>query len=530
MATTITSKADPSSPSFLQNAKNYRHVLGEYYSRLNTIVNRQAKPGKEKKERLTARERVIKLTDKGSFMELSALAAWGIKNNEFPSAGVITGVGKIKGVDTVIIANDSSVKGGTYIAEGIKKHLRALEIAIQNALPCVYLVDSGGVFLPDQSEVFADRFHFGRFFYYQSRLSAMGLAQVAIVMGSCTAGGAYVPAMSDEVIMVKKQGTIFIGGPPLVKAATGEEVSAEELGGAEMHTSISGVADHLADNDEHALEICRNIFEHISQKNHIKPRAYQEPKYAAEELYGLVSGDLRKPFDSKEIIARLVDGSGFQEFKAGYGKTLVTGFAFIKGMSVGIIANNGILFSESALKGAHFVELCASRKIPMLFLQNITGFMVGKRYEQGGLAKDGAKMIHAVANAQVPKITLVAGGSFGAGNYAMSGRAYDPNFLFLWPNAKTSVMGGKQAASVMTTIKRDQMIKAGDSVDEGLLRSQEQEILDKYETEGSAYYSTARLWDDGIIDPKATRDVLARTLEICQHQKIKRTRFGVFRM
>src|SRR5690554_870504 len=530
MAETIASKIDPASPSFVQNADDYRLIMETFYSRLNSVVNRPAKPGKEKKGRLTARERVMKLTDKGSFLELSALAAWGIKNNEFPSAGLITGVGKIKGVDTVIIANDSSVKGGTYIAEGIKKHLRALEIAIQNTLPCVYLVDSGGVFLHDQSEVFADRFHFGRFFYYQSRLSAMGMAQIAIVMGSCTAGGAYVPAMSDEVIMVRKQGTIFIGGPPLVKAATGEEVSAEELGGAEMHTSISGVADHLADNDEHALRICRNIFEHISQKNHVKPRAYQEPSYPAEELYGLVSGDLRKPFDSKEIIARLVDGSEFQEFKARYGKTLVTGFAFIKGMSVGIIANNGILFSESALKGAHFVELCASRKIPLIFLQNITGFMVGKRYEQGGLAKNGAKMIHAVANANVPKITLVVGGSFGAGNYAMAGRAYDPNFLFLWPNAKTSVMGGKQAASVLTTIKREQMAKAGTEIDEAALENMEQGILEKYEAEGSAYFSTARLWDDGIIDPKDTREVLARSLEICQHQKIKRTRFGVFRM
>ena len=530
MAKAIVSKADPGSPSFTQNASDYKQVLEDYYSRLDAVINRPEKPGRKKEGRLTVRERVGQLVDQGSFLELSPLAAWDIKDNEFPAAGVVTGVGKIQGVDTVIIANDSAVKGGTYIAEGIKKHLRALEIAIQNALPCVYLVDSGGVFLPDQSEVFADRFHFGRFFYYQSRLSAMGIAQVAIVMGSCTAGGAYVPAMSDEVIMVKKQGTIFIGGPPLVKAATGEEVSAEELGGAEMHTSISGVADHLADNDEHALRICRHIFEHISQENHIKPRAYQEPKYPAEELYGLVSGDLRKPFDSKEIIARLVDGSEFQEFKARYGKTLVTGFAFIKGMSVGIIANNGILFSESALKGAHFVELCASRKIPLLFLQNITGFMVGKRYEQGGLAKDGAKMIHAVANANVPKITLVVGGSFGAGNYAMAGRAYDPNFLFLWPNAKTSVMGGKQAASVLTTIKREQMAKAGTEIDEAALEDMEQGILEKYEAEGSAYFSTARLWDDGIIDPKDTRGALARALEICQHQKIKKTRFGVFRM
>lgn len=530
MAATITSKTDTLSPSFAQNTNAYKQVLEGFYSKRNAIVNRPTTPGKDKRGRLTARERVMKLTDEGSFLELSALAAWDIKDNAFPAAGIITGVGRIQGVDSVIIANDSSVKGGTYIAEGIKKHLRALEIAIQNALPCVYLVDSGGVFLPDQSEVFADRFHFGRFFYYQSRLSAMGMPQIAVVMGSCTAGGAYVPAMSDEVIMVKRQGTVFIGGPPLVKAATGEEVSAEELGGAEMHTSISGVADHLADNDEHALQICRNIFEHISQKNYIKPRPYQEPLYSAEELYGLVPADLRMTFDLKEVIARIVDGSEFQEFKARYGKTLITGFAFIKGLPVGIIANNGILFSESALKGAHFVQLCATRKIPMLFLQNITGFMVGKRYEQGGLAKDGAKMIHAVANASVPKITVVVGSSFGAGNYAMAGRAYDPNFLFLWPNAKTSVMGGKQAAGVLTSIKRDQMIKEGATVDEGTLQSVEQEILDKYEEEGSAYYSTARLWDDGIIDPKDTRDVLARAFGICQHQKIKSTQFGVFRM
>lgn len=530
MAATITSKTDPLSPSFVQNTNEYRQLLDGYYEKLNAIVKRPFKPGKDKKGRFTARERVMKLTDEGSFLELSALAAWDMKDNKFPAAGIITGVGKIQGVDSVIIANDSSVKGGTYIAEGIKKHLRALEIAIQNALPCVYLVDSGGVFLPDQSEVFADRFHFGRFFYYQSRLSAMGMPQIAVVMGSCTAGGAYVPAMSDEVIMVKKQGTIFIGGPPLVKAATGEEVSAEELGGAEMHTSISGVADHLADNDEHALQICRDIFEHITQKNYIESRPYKKPLYPAEDLYGLVPADLRKSFDLKEVIARLVDGSEFQEFKARYGKTLITGFAFIKGLPVGIIANNGILFSESALKGAHFVQLCATRKIPMLFLQNITGFMVGKRYEQGGLAKDGAKMIHAVANARVPKITLVVGSSFGAGNYAMAGRAYDPNFLFLWPNAKISVMGGKQAAAVLTSIKREQLLKTGTTVDEAALQSLEQEILDKYEEEGSAYYSTARLWDDGIIDPKDTRDALARAFEICQHQKIKATRFGVFRM
>ncbi len=532
MANTIHSKTEAKKTTIEAQAKHFQTILKEFKQRMDTV--QAVKPDSKKddqKKRLPARERVQRLVDKNTFLEFSALAAWGIKNNEFPSAGVITGIGKIRGIDTVIIANDSSVKGGTYIAQSIKKHIRALEIALQNELPCVYLVDSGGVFLPDQAEVFADRFHFGRFFYYQSRLSAMKIPQVAVVMGSCTAGGAYVPAMSDEVIMVKQQGTVFIGGPPLVKAATGEEVTAEELGGAEMHTKISGVADHLADNDQHALEICRDIFEHIKQSDHSgREKAYKVPLYDAKEIYGFIPEDLRRPFDLKQVIARIVDESKFQEFKARYGKTLITGFAKIKGVSVGIIANNGILFSESALKGAHFVTLCASRKIPIIFLQNITGFMVGKRYEQGGLAKDGAKMIHAVANAQVPKITIVVGGSFGAGNYAMAGRAYDPNFLFLWPNAKTSVMGGQQAANVLLTIKEDQLARNGKKPVKKDMKKLEDDILQKYEAEGSAYFSTARIWDDGIIDPADTREVLGRALEASMHKPIPETVFGVFRM
>lgn len=531
MSNTIHSKTEAKKSTTEKQARSYAEILEEFKQRMTIVkeVKPNSKNGRSK--RLPARERVNKLVDDGTFLELSTLAAWDIKNNEFPSAGLITGIGKIRGIDAVIIANDSSVKGGTYIAQSIKKHIRALEIALQNELPCIYLVDSGGVFLPDQADVFADRFHFGRFFYYQSRLSALKIPQIAVVMGSCTAGGAYVPAMSDEVIMVKQQGTVFIGGPPLVKAATGEEVSAEELGGAEMHTKISGVADHLADNDQHALEICRDIFDHLKQKDFSeREKGFKPPLYDPKEIYGFIPQDLRMPYDLKQVIARIVDESRFQEFKARYGKTLLTGFAKIKGISVGIIANNGILFSESALKGAHFVTLCASRKIPIIFLQNITGFMVGKRYEQGGLAKDGAKMIHAVANAQVPKITVVVGGSFGAGNYAMSGRAYDPNFLFLWPNAKTSVMGGQQAANVLLTIKEDQMARSGKKPNQKEMKKLEDDILQKYEAEGSAYFSTARIWDDGIIDPADTRDVLARALEVSLHKPIPETVFGVFRM
>ncbi len=532
MTLVLNTKADPKSQKYLDNKKSYGQTLTEFRKRIKAVVYREQEKSVQKhksQNKLIARDRIDKLVDKGSFIEFSTLAAFGIKSNDFPSAGIITGLGKIQGIDTVIIANDATVKGGTYIAETIKKHLRALEIALQNELPCVYLVDSGGVFLPDQAEVFADRFHFGRFFYYQSRISALSIPQIAVVMGSCTAGGAYVPAMSDEVIIVKKQGTIFIGGPPLVKAATGEEVSAEELGGAEMHTMVSGVADHLANDDEHALEICRKAFEHLTQKAPNKKEKYAEPKLSIEDIPGIIPTDLRNAFDMREVIGRLVDGSEFKEFKARYGPTLVTGFARIKGIDVGIIGNNGILFSESALKGTHFIELCSSRKIPLLFLHNITGFMVGKRYEHGGLAKDGAKMIHAVANTKVPKISLIVGGSFGAGNYAMAGRGYDPNFLFTWPNSKISVMGGEQAASVLVTIKKDQM-KSNGAQAKGDLDQLKKDILHKYEEEGSAYYATARLWDDGIIEPKDTRDILARAFEACLHKPIEETKFGVFRM
>lgn len=528
----LASNIKTDSDKFKKHKSNFTAVQNEHKKRLNSVINRSSKASVKKHKaagKLLVRDRIEKLTDKHSFLELSALAAWDIKGNEFPSAGIVTGIGKVNGMDVVIIANDATVKGGTYIAQTIKKHLRALEIALENKLPCVYLVDSGGVFLPDQAEVFADRFHFGRFFYYQSRLSALSIPQIAVVMGSCTAGGAYVPAMSDEVIMVKRQGTIFIGGPPLVKAATGEEVSAEELGGAEMHTMISGVADHLAEDDEHALSLCRQILSQVSQPQIQRESKFKPPKYDISEVAGVIPSDLRVAFDIKEIIARIVDGSEFLEFKERYGRTLVTGFASIEGIQIGIVANNGILFSEAALKGAHFIELCASRKIPLLFLHNITGFMVGKRYEQGGLAKDGAKMIHAVANANVPKISVIVGGSFGAGNYAMCGRGYDPNFLFTWPNSKISVMGGEQAASVLLTIKRDQLTSSTPK-EEQELQQMRAGILEKYDNEGSAYYATARIWDDGIIDPLDTRKVLSRAFEACLHQPIADSKFGVFRM
>ncbi len=532
----LTSKADPASESFIQHKKAYGALVKEYKKVLHAVLVRDKEESVKKhlaKGKGKVRDRIQLLIDPGSgFLELSPLAAYGIKNNEFPSAGIVTGIGTVCGRQAVIIANDATVKGGTYMELTIKKHLRAQEIALQNHLPCIYLVDSGGVFLPDQADVFADRSHFVRFFYYQSRMSASHIPQIAVVLGSCTAGGAYVPAMSDEVVIVKKQGTIFIGGPPLVKAATGEEVSAEELGGAEMHTSISGVADHLANDEQHAIEICRNIFETLPPQSLFLPNSREPvaPVYNAGDLYGLVSIDLRKPMDAREIIARLIDGSEFHEFKERYGRTLVTGFAWLKGIQVGIIANNGILFSESALKGAHFIELCASRKIPLLFLQNITGFMVGKKYEQGGLAKDGAKLIHAVANAQVPKITLIFGGSFGAGNYAMAGRGYDPNFLFMWPNARISVMGGEQAARVLITVKEAQLATQQMVLTNEGKNKIWQEIMEKYNAEGAPLFSTARLWDDGIIDPLETRDILAKAFLATLTKPVEESQFGVFRM
>lgn len=483
--------------------------------------------------KLLARERINLLVDSNTpFLELSSLAAYGMYNNEFPSAGIVTGIGIIHGREAMIIANDATVKGGTYIEQTIRKHVRAQEIALQSHLPCVYMVDSGGVFLPEQSKVFADRFDFGRFFYNQARMSANGIPQIAIVMGSCTAGGAYVPAMSDETIIVRDQGTIFIGGPPLVKAATGEEVTAEELGGAVVHTSISGVADHLAEDDNHAIQICRDIFRTIrpAKRQFLEVVSSVNPYYDPKELYGIAPLDLRKPVDSREIIARLVDESRFHEFKANYAPTLVTGFSHIMGYPVGILANSGVLFGETALKGAHFIELCASRNVPILFLQNITGFIVGREYERKGIARDGAKMVHAVANANVPKFTVVFGGSFGAGNYAMAGRAYDPHLLFMWPNAKISVMGGEQAAGVLTTVKEEQLKAKGLDFADKDREELRNSILSKYEEEGSAYYSTARLWDDGIIDPADTRTILAIGIAASANKQWEESKFGIFRM
>ncbi len=483
--------------------------------------------------KLTARERLAKLFDDNTpFVELSPLAAWDMYDNDAPGAGMVTGVGVVHGREVVVVANDATVKGGTYFPITIKKHVRAQEVARKNHLPCIYLVDSGGIFLPEQSGTFPDRDHFGKIFYNQATLSALGIPQIACVMGSCTAGGAYVPAMSDEAIIVRKQGTIFIGGPPLVKAATGEEVTDEDLGGADVHCRISGTADHYAQNDDHAIQICRNIVETLdrSKKFELDRAKTEDPYYDPNELYGVVPTDLKQPFDVREVIARIVDGSRFQEFKALYGLTLVCGFARIHGYPVGILGNNGVLFSESSLKGAHFIELCAKRKIPLIFLQNITGFIVGKKYEHGGIARDGAKLVHAVANAQVPKFTVIVGGSYGAGNYAMCGRGYDPNFLWMWPNGKICVMGGEQAADVLWTVKKAQLNKQGVKLTPEMEAEFKKPTLAKYEQESSAYYSTARLWDDGIVDPKKTRDLLALAISMSLNTPIPEPQFGVFRM
>jgi len=483
--------------------------------------------------KLLPRERIDALLDPGSpFLELSALAADGQYDDQAPAAGLITGIGRVKGVEVMVVANDATVKGGTYFPMTVKKHLRAQEIALENHLPCIYLVDSGGAFLPLQDDVFPDKEHFGRIFYNQARLSALNIPQIAVVMGSCTAGGAYVPAMCDESVIVRNQGTIFLGGPPLVKAATGEVVDAETLGGAEVHTGVSGVADHLAENDEHALAIARDIVAGLNRRKQV-PLALQpprEPAYPAEELYGIVPKDARRPFDVREIIARLVDGSEFQEFKARYGKTLVTGFAHIHGFPVGIVANNGILFPESALKGAHFIELCNQRGIPLVFLQNITGFMVGRKYEQAGIAKDGAKMVTAVACAHVPKFTVLIGGSFGAGNYAMCGRAYGARFLWSWPNARISVMGGEQAAAVLATVKRDGIEAKGGSWSADEEEAFKAPVREQYERQGHPFYASSRLWDDGVIDPADTRRVLALAISASMNAPIEPGRYGVFRM
>jgi acetyl-CoA carboxylase carboxyltransferase component len=524
----VETRLDRRNDTFAQNFERMRELVAQLREALGAVRTGggpDAIAKHRKRGKLTARERVDRLVDPGSdFLEFSALAAYDMYKGDAPAAGIVTGVGMVEGQHCVIVANDATVKGGTYYPMTVKKHLRAQEIAEQNHLPCIYLVDSGGAFLPLQAEVFPDRDHFGRIFYNQARMSGKKIPQIAAVMGSCTAGGAYVPAMSDETVIVKGTGTIFLGGPPLVKAATGEEVTAEELGGADVHTRISGVADHFANDDEHALGIVRSIVANLHRE---LPRQWDTveptpPKYDPREIYGIIPADSRIGYDVREVIARLVDGSDFHEFKARYGTTLVTGFARIEGHPIGVIANNGILFSESALKGAHFIELCVQRGTPLLFLQNITGFMVGKQYENGGIAKDGAKLVTAVACAEVPKFTVIIGGSFGAGNYGMCGRAYSPRQLWMWPNARISVMGGSQAASVLSTVK-------GEMTPEEKAKF-EAPILEKYEHEGSPYYSTARLWDDGIIDPLDTRKVIAMGLDAAAHAPIAQTNYGVFRM
>jgi 3-methylcrotonyl-CoA carboxylase beta subunit len=483
--------------------------------------------------KLLARERIQSLIDPNTyFLELSVLAAYGMYDQQAPSAGVVTGIGIVHGREVMIVANDATVKGGTYFPITVKKHLRAQEIAMKNNLPCVYLVDSGGAYLPLQAEVFPDRDHFGRIFYNQSQMSAKGIPQIAVVMGSCTAGGAYVPAMSEETIIVRNQGTIFLGGPPLVKAATGEIVTAEELGGGDVHSKISGVTDHLADNDEHALEIARNIIMHLnrSPKTVLDFKTISEPVVNMDQALTEIPTDLRMPYDIRTVIRSIVDGSDFHEFKEYYGSTLVCAFAHLHGMPIGIVANNGILFSESALKGAHFIELCGQRKIPLLFIQNITGFMVGKKYEHGGIAKDGAKLVTAVSTVSVPKITLIVGGSYGAGNYGMCGRAFDPNFLFMWPNTRISVMGGEQAAHVLSQVKIDQAQSSGKPMSETDAEKIRAPIRAQYEQEGSPYFSSARLWDDGIIDPRDTRRILAQAFSATLNTAIPDTNFGIFRM
>jgi 3-methylcrotonyl-CoA carboxylase beta subunit len=523
---TLETHLDTSSDDFLANRRETETLVSELRSRVEQIrlgggekyLERHRAQGK-----LPVRERINLLLDPDTpFLELSPLAAWEMYDGAAPAAGIVTGIGRVSGREVMIVANDATVKGGSYLPMTVKKHLRAQEVATQNHLPCIYLVDSGGAFLPLQADVFPDREHFGRIFYNQARMSAMGLPQISAVMGSCTAGGAYVPAMSDEAVIVKGTGTIFLGGPPLVKAATGEEVTAEELGGADVHTRVSGVADHFAEDDTHAIAIVRNIIENIPDSGGDPPTRVepQEPLHDPREIYGVIPRDLKKSYDVREVILRMVDGSRFHEFKERYAPTIVTGIARIWGYQVGILANNGVLFSE----------ICNERRIPLLFLQNITGFMVGREYERGGIAKDGAKMVHAVANATVPKFTVIIGGSFGAGNYGMCGRAYAPRFLWMWPNARISVMGGEQAAGVLVTVKRDQLEREGKELGPDEEREIAQPVLDKYEREGSPYYSTARLWDDGVIDPAETRNVLGLALSASFHAPMAPPKFGIFRM
>ncbi|MCX6124492.1 MAG: methylcrotonoyl-CoA carboxylase [Proteobacteria bacterium] len=527
----IQSQIQTCSNDYKSNYQAHLREVQDFESRISETITRPASTSNQNK--LSARDRVSKLVDPMTeFMELSALAGHGLYEDNVPSGGIITGVGMVSGRTCMIVANDHTVKGGTYYPITVKKHLRAQEIALQNKLPCIYLVDSGGAFLPMQDEVFPDRDDFGRIFFNQSRMSAEGIPQISSVHGFCTAGGAYIPAMSDQSVIVRNQGTIFLAGPPLVKAATGEDVTAEELGGAEVHTGISGVADHIAEDDIHALNIVRDIIFHLGHQETSRTKlvAPRPPAYDPDEILGVVPAESKKFYDVKEVIARIVDGSELFEFKRNYGQTLVTGFSHINGIPVGIIGNNGVLFSESAQKAAHFIEVCTQEQIPLLFLQNITGFIVGKKYEHGGIAKDGAKMVHAVANANVPKITMVIGGSFGAGNYGMCGRAYDPRYLWMWPSARISVMGGEQAADVLVTVKQQQLARKGQSLspqEAGELRTP---ILEKYAREGSAYYSTARLWDDGVIDPRQSRKYLAMSLASTLHHEWTKTKYGIFRM
>ena len=532
----LTSAADPTSESFRRNTAAHQELVADLRSQLAQAAlggDERSRNRHKERGKLLPRERVDALVDPASpFLELSPMAAHGLYDGAAPAAGIITGVGRVSGREVVIVANDATVKGGTYYPMTVKKHLRAQEVALHNNLPCIYLVDSGGAFLPKQDEVFPDREHFGRIFFNQATMSARGIPQMAAVLGSCTAGGAYVPAMSDETVIVRNQGTIFLGGPPLVKAATGEVVSAEDLGGGDLHSRTSGVTDHLAADDAHALQIVRSIVSTLPAR---APRPWavessESPAVDPQQLYGVVPADSRTPYDVREVIARIVDGSRFHEFKQLYGNTLVTGFASIHGHPVGIVANNGILFSESALKGAHFIELCDQRKIPLVFLQNISGFMVGREYEAGGIAKDGAKMVTAVSCARVPKLTVIIGGSFGAGNYGMCGRAYSPRFLWMWPNARISVMGGEQAATVLATIRRDQVEGKGGEWSAEEEEDFKQPLRDQYEHQGHPYYSTARLWDDGVIDPLDTRQVLGLALSAAANAPLEDVRYGVFRM
>ncbi len=532
----LESRVNPADPEFKENRVQNARLCDELRERRERVARGGPTESRERhvaRKKLLPRDRITHLLDPDTpFLELMPLAAWGMYDDDVPASGIITGIGRVSGTECMIVANDATVKGGTYHPITVRKHVRAQEIALENRLPCIYLVDSGGAFLPLQAEVFPDEKHFGRIFYNQAQLSAAKIPQISAVLGSCTAGGAYVPAMSDESVIVRNQGTIFLAGPPLVKAATGEEVTAEDLGGAEVHCKVSGVTDHMAEDDADAIEIVREIVAHANQARRltVPVEPPEEPAYDPEEILGVLPADIRRPFEVREILARILDGSRFHEFKKLYGATLVCGFGRIHGYPIGILANNGVLFSESAVKGTHFIELACQRGVPLLFLQNITGFMVGRRYEAGGIAKDGAKLVQAVATAAVPKMTIIIGGSFGAGNYGMCGRAYAPRFLWMWPNARISVMGGEQAAGVLVTVKRDQLAARGGTLSEEEAERIARPILEKYEREGNPYYSTARLWDDGILDPLETRRTLALALSVVLSAPIPETHFPVFRM